>query len=66
MHTNQRVASSQQFHHSCRPLRNGEAIPRPPSLAEQLMACQSGMNQWQSQEAENEAVFEDEDFEDEF
>ncbi len=41
MHASHRVASSQCFHHSCRPLAQGEPLPRLPSLAEQLIAFQA-------------------------
>lgn len=41
MHASQRVASSQCFHHSCRPLARGETLPQLPTLAEQLAAFQA-------------------------
>lgn len=39
MHMRQKEVSAMGFRHLSRPLKPGEALPRLPSLTEQVMAC---------------------------
>lgn len=55
MHVSQRATSSQCFHHSSRPLAEGETLPSLPSLTQQLVAFHVQLAREQAAAAEQEA-----------
>lgn len=55
------LSSANGFKHVCRPLKEGESLPRLPTLLEQVMACR-----FELPSANDEIVSEDECLDDEF
>lgn len=56
-------SSANGFKHVCRPLKEGESLPKLPSLLEQIMACRFELPS-ASEETENEDEYLDDEFAD--
>lgn len=50
-----------KFHHSSRPLAEGETIPRMPTLIEQVEACRMVVEEPAEEESAGDELWDDED-----